>query len=145
MRERPFINTQSTPKINDSQAFISPTFKQIVACHARLWDSGEKSFSKKKCEKRAGPPFPSRARLIFALLILIRPHYTIWEPGTGYQFEIKRREQLRGGLGIPWFHSVPIKLTSKDIYALARTRSNLIILATTELFTTHWEGHCSIR
>ena len=23
------------------------------------------------------PPFPSRARLIFALLVLIRPHYTI--------------------------------------------------------------------
>ena len=49
---------------------------------------------KKKCEKRAEagerqgggslsffspplPPFPSRARLIFALLVLIRPHYTI--------------------------------------------------------------------
>ena len=31
------------------------------------------------------PPFPSRARLIFALLVLIRSHYTIWEPGTGYQ------------------------------------------------------------
>ena len=32
------------------------------------------------------PPhsFPSRARLIFALLVLIRPHYTILEPGTGY-------------------------------------------------------------
>ena len=30
------------------------------------------------------PPFPSSARVIFALLILIRPHYTIWEPGTGY-------------------------------------------------------------
>ena len=82
VRERPFINTQSTPKINDSQAFISPTFKQIVAC-SRLRDSGEKSFSKKNCEKRGGPPFPSRARLIFALLILARPHYTIWEPGTG--------------------------------------------------------------
>ena len=25
-----------------------------------------------------------RARLIFAFLVLIRPHYTIWEPGTGY-------------------------------------------------------------
>ena len=24
-----------------------------------------------------------RSRLIFALLVLIRPHYTIWEPGTG--------------------------------------------------------------
>ena len=54
----------------------------------QLRDSGEKSFSKKKCEKRAGagerqgetgrppPPFPSRARLIFALLDLIRPLYT---------------------------------------------------------------------
>ena len=48
---------------------------------------------KKKCEKRAEAgerqgggslsffsppllPFPSRARLIFALLVLIRPHYT---------------------------------------------------------------------
>ena len=29
-------------------------------------------------------PFPSRARLIFALLVLIHSHYTIWEPGTGY-------------------------------------------------------------
>ena len=53
---------------------------------------GGKSFSNKKCEKRAGagkrqggslpffppppPPFPSRARLIFALLVLIRSHYT---------------------------------------------------------------------
>ena len=66
----------------------------ILAC-SRLRDSGEKSFSKKKCEKRAGagerrpffspPPSPfSRARLIFALLVLIRPHYTVWEPGTGY-------------------------------------------------------------
>ena len=64
-----------------------------LACF-RLRDSGEKSFSKKKCKKRAGagerqpppppPPFPSRARLIFALLVLIRPHYTIREPGTGY-------------------------------------------------------------
>ena len=26
------------------------------------------------------PPFPSRARLIFALLVLIRSHYTLWEP-----------------------------------------------------------------
>ena len=63
-----------------------------VAC-SRLKDSGEKySFSKKKCEKRAGAgekqggPFPSRARLIFAsLVLLISPHYTIWEPGTGYR------------------------------------------------------------
>ena len=34
--------------------------------------------------KTRGPPFPSRARLIFALLVLIRPHYAIREPGTGY-------------------------------------------------------------
>ena len=52
-------------------------------------DSGEKSFSKKKCEKRARagerqpfsppplPPFPSRASRIFALLLLKRLHFTI--------------------------------------------------------------------
>ena len=59
--------------------------KFVVVCPlacSRLRDSGEKSFSKKKCEKQAGagpppPPFPSRVRLIFALLVLIRPHYTI--------------------------------------------------------------------
>ena len=59
----------------------------VLAC-SRLRDSGEKSFSKKKREKtRVGwgetffsptpPPFPSRTRLIFALLVLIHPHYTI--------------------------------------------------------------------
>ena len=65
-----------------------------LAC-SRLRDGGGKSFSNKKCEKRAGlgrdraaeislpffppppPPFPSRARLIFALLVLIPSHYTI--------------------------------------------------------------------
>ena len=54
-----------------------------LAC-SRLRDGGGKSFSNKKCEKRAGaffppppPPFPSRARLIFALLVLIHSHYTI--------------------------------------------------------------------
>ena len=36
--------------------------------------------------KNARGPFPSRARLIFALLLLIRSHYTIWEPGTGYSW-----------------------------------------------------------
>ena len=46
----------------------------------RVPDSiSEKSFSKRKCEKRSffpppTPPFPSRPRLIFALLVLIRPH-----------------------------------------------------------------------
>ena len=60
-----------------------------LAC-SRLRDGGEKSFSKKNAKNARGffspppPPFPSRARLIFALLVLIRPHYTIWEPGTGY-------------------------------------------------------------
>ena len=40
--------------------------------------SCEKSRSKKKCEKRASTaPFLRHARLIFALLVLIRPHYTI--------------------------------------------------------------------
>ena len=62
--------------------------KKILAC-SRLPDSGEKSFSKKKCEKRAEtgerqpffrpplPPLPSRPRPIFALLLLKRPHFTI--------------------------------------------------------------------
>ena len=58
------------------------SFAQTVIC-SRLQDSGEKLFSKKKCEKRA-VAFPNRARLIFALLVLIRPYYTILEPGTGY-------------------------------------------------------------
>ena len=40
-----------------------------LAC-SRLRDSGEKSFSKKKCEKRAGAG-------VFALLVVIRPDYTI--------------------------------------------------------------------
>ena len=77
---------------------VEPTLSLYIAC-SRLRDnsgeksdSGEKSFSKKKWENRAGagapppppPPFPSRRRFIFALLVLIRPHYTIWEPGTGY-------------------------------------------------------------
>ena len=68
-----------------------------LAC-SRLRDGGGKSFSNEKSEKRAGagkrqgggalslylsffppppPLFPSRARLIFALLVLIRSHYTI--------------------------------------------------------------------
>ena len=62
--------------------------KKILAC-SRLPESGEKSFSKKKCEKRAEtgerqpffppplPPLPSRPRPIFALLLLKRPHFTI--------------------------------------------------------------------
>ena len=87
-----------TPPPPPSQG-LDDRFPPLLAC-SRLRDSGEKSFSKKKCEKRAGagerqghffpffspqpPPFSSRARLIFALLVLIRPHYAIWEPGTGY-------------------------------------------------------------
>ena len=44
--------------------------KVITLACSRLRDSGEKSFSKKKCEKRAGAG-ESSARLIFALLVLI--------------------------------------------------------------------------
>ena len=52
-------------------------FRKMVAC-SRLRDGGAKSFSNKKCEKRAGAgAFPSRARLISALLVLTRSHYTI--------------------------------------------------------------------
>ena len=50
-----------------------------VAC-SRLRDGGGKlSFSKKKCEKfaGAGERQSGRARLIFALLVLIRFHYTV--------------------------------------------------------------------
>ena len=60
-------------------------FKVSVAC-SRLQDSGEKSFSKKKWEKRtatATAPFPKSRASYFRFARLIRPHYTIWEPGTG--------------------------------------------------------------
>ena len=60
-------------------------FKVSVAC-SRLQDSGEKSFSKKKWEKRAGAataPFPKSRASYFRFAPLIRPHYTIWEPDTG--------------------------------------------------------------
>ena len=57
-------------------------FSQASVACSRLQDGGERSISQKKCGKRGGgpfpPPFPSRARLIFALLVLKRPHYTIW-------------------------------------------------------------------
>ena len=67
-----------------------------VAC-SRLRDSGEKSFSKKKCSSEivvrsrsvkrnakkarglATAPFPKSRALIFALLVVIRPHYIISE------------------------------------------------------------------
>ena len=35
-----------------------------------------------KNSRGLGRDSPSRTRLIFALRVLIRPHYTIWEPGT---------------------------------------------------------------
>ena len=47
---------------------LGTTTAQELAC-SRLRDSVEKSF--------ITAPFPSRARLIFALLVLIRPYYTI--------------------------------------------------------------------
>ena len=40
-----------------------------IAC-SRLRDGGGKSFSKKKAKNAPPPPFPSRARLIFAALII---------------------------------------------------------------------------
>ena len=67
-----------------SLKFLESQFPLVLAC-SRLRDGGGKSFSKKKFEKSRGlgrdraaffptppPPFPSRARLIFALLVLIR-------------------------------------------------------------------------
>ena len=54
-----------------------------LAC-SRLQDGGEISFSKKRCEKRAGagkrPPLPfpkSRASYFRFARFKIRPHYTI--------------------------------------------------------------------
>ena len=82
-----------------NQGIFSFFWSSIKLACSRLRDGGGKSFSEMKCEKCEGagerqggvpffppppPPFPSRARLIFALLVLIRFHYTIWEPGTGY-------------------------------------------------------------
>ena len=53
-----------------------------------------KSRSVKEMRKTRGGwgerPFPSCACLIFALLVSIRPHYTIGEPGTGYNTAKKR-------------------------------------------------------
>ena len=51
------------------------------------------------------PPFPSRVRFIFASLVLIRSHYTIWEPGTGYRKGGRNRRLL---------------LASQNIYLLCR-------------------------
>ena len=85
----------TNPDSHTSQSQVDAIY---VAC-SRLRDGGGKSFSNKKCEKRAGAatapfpkscasyfrfarfntlvptilsPFPSRAPLIFALLVLIR-------------------------------------------------------------------------
>ena len=69
-------------------------FAQRLAC-SRLRDGGEKSFSKKKCEKRAGAgerQGPLSQVALVALLVLIRPHYTIWEPGTGYTEASAKRD-----------------------------------------------------
>ena len=62
-------------------------FSQASVACSRLQDGGERSISQKKCEKRAEapfpPPFPSRARLIFALLVLKTSPLYYLEPGTG--------------------------------------------------------------
>ena len=63
--------------------------RSAIAC-SRLRDGGGSRSVIRNAKNARGlgrdrppPPFPSRARLIFALLVLIRSHYTIWEPGTG--------------------------------------------------------------
>ena len=65
-----------------------------LAC-SRLREGGEKSFSEKKCEKRAGAgerQGPLSQVALVALRVLIRPHYTIWEPGTGYTEASAKRD-----------------------------------------------------
>ena len=83
-------------KINFSQRFLvtmclfSNRQQMTSKCslfQAPRWRWKLKSHSVKRNAKNARgppPPFLSRARLIFALHVLIRPNYTIWEPGTDY-------------------------------------------------------------
>ena len=67
-----------------------------MAC-SRLRDGGEKSFSKKKYEKRAGTverqggifpaatvPFRKSRESYFCFARFNTSHDTTWEPGTGY-------------------------------------------------------------
>ena len=69
---------------------------QFIACSS-LRDGGEKSFSKKKYEKRARAverqvgifpvataPFRKSRVSYFCFARFNTSHYTIWEPGTGY-------------------------------------------------------------
>ena len=76
-------------KLSVRRRLKKPTAARKELACSRLRDGGEKSFSeKKKCKKRAGAGKGQGATapfLIFALLVLIRPHYTIWEPGTGWK------------------------------------------------------------
>ena len=95
--QKVFLEISLRPRDGDNELHSSVSSSSWAVACSRLRDGGGKSFSKKKCEKRAGagegdslpffppppPPFPSRAHLIFALLVLICFHYTIWEPGTG--------------------------------------------------------------
>ena len=67
------VHSRRTYPTQAAARLVIALVSRILAC-SRLRDSGEKSFSKKKWEKRAGagerpPPFPSRARLILALLV----------------------------------------------------------------------------
>ena len=54
-----------------------------LAC-SRLRDSGESEKSLTNKKTRGGTaPFPKSRAFYFPFARLIRPHYTIWEPGTG--------------------------------------------------------------
>ena len=70
-------------KLSVRRRLKKPTAARKELACSRLRDGGEIRSVKKKCKKRAGagegqgatpPPHPF---LIFALLVLIRPHYTI--------------------------------------------------------------------
>ena len=69
-------------KLSVRRRIKKPTAARKELACSRLRDGGEKSFSekKKKCKKRAGPGERQGATspfLIFAVLVLIRPHSTI--------------------------------------------------------------------
>ena len=77
--EAPKFATQKMAAYGGSQRLYKESLLLSKMTH-------EVCISKLACSRLrdGGAPFPSRARLIFALLVLIRSHYTIWEPGTGY-------------------------------------------------------------
>ena len=80
-QEAPKFATQKMAAYGGSQRLYKESLLLSKMTH-------EVCISKLACSRLrdGGAPFPSRsrARLIFALLVLIRSHYTIWEPGTAY-------------------------------------------------------------